>query len=66
MGDPVSYLLIEPGWKVIGPDGKTVGKVDEVLADLQADIFHGLRVNGEEIPADRVAEIVEGEIRLAS
>jgi hypothetical protein len=44
--------------------GEKVGKVDEVLGDEQTDIFHGLRVDGEEILAERVAEIREGEIRL--
>lgn len=65
MGDPVSYLLIEPGWKVVHADGSSAGRVEEVLADLQADIFHGLRVNGEEISADRVADIREGVVHLA-
>ena len=62
--DPVSWLLVEPGWTVMNEHGETIGKVDEVLGDEQIDIFHGLLVGGEEILADRVAEIVEGEIRL--
>jgi sporulation protein YlmC with PRC-barrel domain len=62
--DVVAWLLIEPGWKVIDAKGKKVGKVDEVLADEQTDIFHGLIVNGEEIDSERIAEIREGEIRL--
>jgi hypothetical protein len=63
-GDPVSWLLVEPGWAVVDARGEKVGKVDEVLGDEQTDIFHGLRVDGEEILAERVAEIREGEIRL--
>ena len=63
-GDPVSWLLVERGWAVVDAHGKSVGKVDEVLGDEQVDIFHGLLVDGEEILAERVAEIVEGEIRL--
>jgi rRNA processing protein Gar1 len=62
--DPVSWLLIERGWKVLDADGNKVGKVDEVLGDEQSDIFHGLIVNGEEILAERIPEIREGEIRL--
>ena len=62
--DPVSWLLIERGWKVVDANGEKVGKVDEVLGDEQTDIFHGLIVDGEEILAERVAEIREGEIRL--
>jgi rRNA processing protein Gar1 len=63
--DPVSWLLIEPGWKVVDANGEKVGKVDEVLGDEQTDIFHGLIVSGKEVDADRIAEIREGEIRLA-
>ena len=64
-GDPVSWLLIDPGWTVYDAQGQKVGKVKEVLADEQADIFHGLLVGNEEILADRVAEIHEGHIHLA-
>ena len=62
--DPVSWLMVEPGWTVVNAHGKKVGKVDEVLGDEQVDIFHGLLVGGEKILADRIAEITEGEIRL--
>ena len=63
--DPVSWLLAEPGWPVYDADGKKLGKVDEVLGDEQTDIFHGLLVDGEEILAERVAQIREGEIWLS-
>ena len=63
-GDPVSWLMVERGWTVVNADGEKVGKVDEVLGDEQIDIFHGLLVGGEEILAERVAEIHEGEVRL--
>jgi uncharacterized protein YrrD len=71
MPDPVSWLLIEPGWTVYDATGQKVGKVKEVLADEQADIFHGLVVergllgDDEEILADRVADIHEGHLHLA-
>lgn len=64
-GDPVAWLLIEPGWTVYDANGEKVGKVKEVLADEQADIFHGLLVDRDEILADRIAEIHEGHIHLA-
>jgi len=64
-GDPVSWLVVERGWTVVDAAGKKVGKVDEVLGDEPTDIFHGLIVDGEEILAERVGEIREGEIRLA-
>ena len=63
-GNPVSWLMVEPGWTVVDSHGKRIGKVDEVLGDEQVDIFHGLLVDGEEILAERVAEITEGEVRI--
>jgi uncharacterized protein YrrD len=70
-GDPVSWLLIEPGWTVYDANGEKVGKVKRVLADEQADIFHGVLVergllgDEEEIVADRIAQIHEGDLHLA-
>lgn len=64
-GDPVSWLLVERGWAVVDASGSKVGKVDEVLGDEQTGIFHGLIVGGDEILAERIAEIREGEIRLS-
>lgn len=63
--DPVSWLMIERGWVVYDATGTKVGKVKEVLGDLQSDIFHGLRVGDDEILAERIAEIREGQIRLS-
>jgi hypothetical protein len=62
--------VIEPGWAVVGRDGEEVGKVDEVIGDSGEDIFNGLSVSSgllgkpKYVPAERVIEIVEGEIRL--
>jgi uncharacterized protein YrrD len=68
--DPVSYLLIERGWEVVASDGERVGDVDEVLADMNADIFDGLTVDQgltkrpRYVPSERVAEILEGRVVL--
>jgi hypothetical protein len=64
MADPVSWLLIDKGWEVVDANGKRVGKVDEVLGEREADIWDGLTVSGEYVPAEHVAEIVEGRITL--
>jgi PRC-barrel domain len=70
-GDPVSWLLIEPGWTVYDANGAKHGKVKEVLADAQSDIFHGVVVEhgllGEdaEVLAERIAEIHEGHLHLS-
>ena len=71
MADPVSWLLIEPGWKVLAADGAEVGKVHETIGDSNADIFDGLAVSRRTlgkpryVPAERVAEITQGTVRLS-
>jgi uncharacterized protein YrrD len=71
-GEPASWLVVERGWRVLGPDGDELGTVDEVLGDEEADIFNGLRVSSgllgkpTYVPAERVAEIREGEVVLDS
>ena len=70
MADPVSWLMIEAGWKVLAADGSEVGKVDEVTGDSNADIFDGLAIatsalgKPRYVPSEQVAEIVEGSVRL--
>jgi hypothetical protein len=70
VSEPVSWLLIERGWKVVDRDGREVGKVEETVGDSNRDIFNGLTVasglfaHAHYVPAERVAEIREGEIRL--
>jgi hypothetical protein len=66
MADPVSWLVIEPGWEVVDAKGERIGKVDEVLGEREADIWDGLTVSGEYVPAEHVAEIVEGRITVNS
>jgi hypothetical protein len=70
MADPVSWLMIEPGWKVLGSDGSEVGAVDEVVGDSSVDIFDGLAIatsafgKPRYVPAEQVGEITEGTVRL--
>jgi len=66
MADPVSWLMIEPGWEVVDRQGKRVGTVNEVLGEREADIWDGLTVSGNYVAAEDVAEIVEGRITLAT
>jgi hypothetical protein len=44
MADPVSWFLIEPGWRVVDSKGDEVGYVEEVVGDSNADIFNGLAI----------------------
>ena len=70
MSDPVSWLVIEKGWDVVGRDGSELGSIDEVVGDLEKDIFNGLAVtpgllrSARYVPAERVGTIVEGRVEL--
>src|SRR6266542_6727308 len=61
MADPVSWLLIQSGWKVYASDGSEVGEVDEVAGDDTEDIFDGLAIamssfgKPRYVPAEQVA-----------
>src|SRR5438094_2558203 len=71
MADPVAWVMIETGWKVVASDGSEVGEVDEVSGDSGADIFDGLAIatsgfgKPRYVPSEQVAEITEGTVRLA-
>ena len=71
MTDPVSWLLIEPGWEVVDAQGKSVGKVDEVVGDPERDIFDGLNISEgllggpRYVAAEDVGKITEGCVQLA-
>ncbi len=68
--DPVSWFLIEPGWRVESADGSELGRVEEVLGDQNEDIFDGLAVAStvfgrpRDVPAEQVGTIVEGTVSL--
>jgi hypothetical protein len=70
MSDPVSWFLIEPGWKVFDAGGDEVGSVDEVVGDSRDDIFNGLSVSTSllgrprYVPSEQVGSITEGSIQL--
>jgi hypothetical protein len=70
MPDPVSWFVIEPGWKVYAADGAEVGTVRETIGDPDKDIFNGLAISTgllskpRYVPAEQVAEIEEGRVKL--
>jgi hypothetical protein len=41
-GEPISYIALEKGTKVVSAEGKEIGKVAHVLADWDDDIFEGI------------------------
>jgi uncharacterized protein YrrD len=70
VSDPVSWFLIEHGWKVVDGAGNEIGTVDSVVGDSEEDIFNGLAVSTgflegtRYVPSERVQGITEGEVRL--
>ena len=66
--DPVSWKVVEAGWKVLDESGDELGRVKEITGDPEADIFdgveitHGLLPKTEYVPSERVVEIRQGEV----
>jgi uncharacterized protein YrrD len=66
--DPVSWKVVEQGWKVLDQSGEQIGHVQEITGDPEADIFdgvevsHGLLERTEYIPSERVVDIRVGEV----
>ncbi len=69
-GDPVSWFVIEPGWKVVDAQGQEVGSVDEVVGDSSDDIFNGLSISTSllgrphYVPSEQVGAITQGRVQL--
>jgi len=70
MSDPVSWLMIESGWKALAVDGSELGRVKEVEGDKTADIFDGLAVTGSApgkpryVLSEQVGVITPGTVHL--
>jgi hypothetical protein len=70
VSDPVSWLLIEPGWHVVDANGEEIGRIEAVTGDSTADIFDGLAIatgmlaKPKYVPAEQVGEIIDGTVTL--
>lgn len=70
MTEPVSWLMIRPGWTVVGAAGQEIGRVSEVIGDSSHDIWDGLAVASgmlarpKYVPSEQVGEIVDGQVTL--
>jgi uncharacterized protein YrrD len=68
MANPVSWMVVERGWRVLGADSAELGKVDEITGDPEADIFDGVVVSRgllksrRYIPSEHVGEITDDEV----
>jgi hypothetical protein len=71
VSEPASWFTVERGWKVEAADGEELGKVEETVGDSSRDIFNGITVGTgllsrpRYVPAERVAEITDGLVRLS-
>ena len=64
LGDPISYLVLAKGTPVLCSDGHELGRVEHVLADVDADVFDGVIVELDGgghrfVDAPEVADIYE-------
>lgn len=50
LGDPSSYIALEPGTPVFSSDGRDLGRVEHVLADVEDDIFDGIVLDTSRLP----------------
>lgn len=71
LGNPISYLVLEPGTHVYDPAGEQLGTVEHVLGDSSVDVFDGLVIDTRVGPgghrfadADQVDEIYERGVVL--
>ena len=69
-GDPVAWIMIEPGWDVVGRGDERLGAVQETVGDPNIDIFDGLLVTTgvggrpRYAPAEHVTAIYVGRVEL--
>jgi hypothetical protein len=59
---PISWMVIPRRLLVVDGEGGELGRVDVVLGDSGADIFHGLVVDGRELPAAHVVDITSARV----
>ena len=66
MADPVSWKVVERGWRVVNASGERIGRVRELTGDEDHDIFDGLTVGTgilsrqKYVASEHVVEIREG------
>jgi uncharacterized protein YrrD len=69
-GTPIAWTALRRGHAVVDANGETIGKLSQVVADQQKDIFsgivfrHGLLDRERFAPADTIASITSTEIAL--
>ncbi len=68
--EPISWMTLGSGARIATADGTELGRVHEVIADRQKDIFSGITfrdglLGGDRfIPADIIGDMSADEVRL--
>jgi hypothetical protein len=68
--DPVAWNYVEPGTRVLGPDGEQIGTVHAMLGTEVEGIFHGVAVKPESggqarvVAADDVARLTPSAVTV--
>ena len=68
--DPISYMALPKGVRIVASDGEEIGRVSEIVADDEKDIFSGITfrdgVLGKErfIPADLIGQMTSEQVTL--
>jgi uncharacterized protein YrrD len=72
LGPPIAYTVLAEGTPVYDRNGRRIGVVDHVLADMQLDIFEGVIVHTRPLPSrhlfadvEQIAELRERGVLLA-
>ena len=66
----IAWLALENGTPIVSVDGEQVGKVAEVVADREKDIFSGITFkpglldSAVFVPADQIGDLTATEVRL--
>lgn len=67
---PIAWLALSEGTSIVARDGTELGKVAEVVADRQKDIFSGITYkrtlleSAVFVPARHIVEITDSEVKL--
>ncbi len=70
-GTPIAWNVLAKGTPVYAADGEELGKVAEVIADDQKDIFSGISLkpglfkDERFVPADLIEELTDEAVRLS-
>jgi hypothetical protein len=73
IGRPIAYLALPEGTPVVDREGRRIGVVDHVVADVDLDLFYGVVVHTRPLPGrhlyadrDQICGLYERAVLLAA